>query len=195
MIAENPNNKARIAPARMAHFVVRTNRFEETLQWYTTLFEADTVFANPDIAFLSFDEEHHRIAIARVEGLEDIADNSSAIDHVAFSYDTLGELLHNYERLAGLGILPAFSINHGPTTSLYYADPNGCRIELQVDNYPTGAEARAFFSSETFSRNPIGIFFDPDLLLAKLKAGEPLADLLKQGAAAASGTAAGEGAV
>ena len=45
--------------------------------------------------------------------------------------------LYTYARLKGDGIEPYWCINHGPTTSLYYKDPDGNQIELQVDNFPT----------------------------------------------------------
>ncbi|WP_254302528.1 VOC family protein [Sphingobium chlorophenolicum] len=181
MISEHPNRNLRIAPARMAHFVIRTNRFEETLRWYERFFLADTVYSKNNLAFLSFDDEHHRIAIGDLNGLGDSVESASAIDHVAFSFDSLHDLMYNYERLRDDGIAPIYAINHGPTTSIYYADPNGCKIELQVDNYPTSAEARDFFFSQAFHDNPIGVFFDPEALLAKFKAGEPVEELLKQG--------------
>src|SRR3546814_5760383 len=70
-----------------------------------------------------------------------------------------------YERLRDKGIRPVFPINHGPTTSMYYADPDGNQIELQVDNYDKIEDATAFFYSEAFAENPVGVEFDPDELL------------------------------
>jgi hypothetical protein len=40
-------------------------------------------------------------------------------------------------------IRPFYSINHGPTTSLYYTDPDGNRVELLVDNFATAGEGQA----------------------------------------------------
>lgn len=44
-------------------------------------------------------------------------------------------------------------VNHGPTTSIYYRDPDGNDIETQVDNFDTTAEADEFFASEAFAIN------------------------------------------
>jgi catechol-2,3-dioxygenase len=176
-------SRPRIAPARMAHFVIRTNRYAECVSWYQKLFEADTVFANDKATFMAFDAEHHRLAIINQPELTDGSRSQSAIDHVAFSFDRLDDLMANYERLRDIGILPVHSLNHGPTTSVYYADPSGNRVELQVDNFPTSAEAGEFFKSKEFAANIVGVAFDAEVLLAKLKSGTPVVDLLKQGSA------------
>jgi len=61
---------------------------------------------------------------------------------------------------------------------LYYADPDGNQIELQVDNFATPQESTAFIESESFARNPVGVPFDPDAFVERLRAGEPVADLV-----------------
>jgi hypothetical protein len=66
---------------------------------------------------------------------------------------------------------------------MYYYDPDGNELEFQVDNYSTIEEATAFFYSKAFEANPIGIDFDPDALLAKMRSGVPESELLKQGSA------------
>ena len=66
---------------------------------------------------------------------------------------------------------------------MYYNDPDGNGLEFQVDNYDTMEGAVGFFSSPAFARNPIGVDYDPDLLLKKMREGVTLSDLLKQGAA------------
>jgi len=62
--------------------------------------------------------------------------------------------------------------NHGPTTSLYYRDPDGNQIETQVDNFDTLAEIDEFIKSPTFEENPIGVDFDPDELCKRIDSGE-----------------------
>lgn len=168
-----------ISPARLAHFVLRTSQFEALVDWYQTVLGAQPAFKNEILAFLSYDDEHHRVAILNIPDLQPQPDGIAGVHHNAFTYAALSDLLNTFERLDGLGIKPIFSINHGPTTSLYYADPDGNQIELQVDNYDNIADATAFFYSEAFAENPIGVEFDPHELLARLRAGEP-ADELKR---------------
>ncbi len=133
-------DRGRIAPIKLAHIVRRTSRFDDMMHWYQTVLAAEVVHSDGMLAFLTYDDEHHRIAIARIPGLEDQPQMAAGTDHVAFTHADLGDLLCTYARLKGEGIEPYWCINHGPTTSMYYKDPDGNRIELQVDNFPTAAE-------------------------------------------------------
>ena len=94
---------------------------------------------------------------------------------------TLGELLDTYVRLNERAIRPFFCVNHGPTTSMYFRDPDGNRVELQIDNFATAEEGVAWMFSPAFDKNPIGVEYDPDQLVARFKAGVPVAELVKRG--------------
>ena len=100
----------------------------------------------------------------------------AGLEHYAFTYATMGELLANYARLKKAGIEPAWCINHGFTTSIYYRDPDGNMIETQFDNMRAG-EADAFMRGEYFARNPIGVDFDPDVLLQRYRNGDAMSEL------------------
>ena len=84
------------------------------------------------------------------------------VDHVAFSYDHLQNLVDTYRRLANAGIDPVWCINHGPTTSLYYEDPRR-QPHLQVDNFATNEDLLDWLGSGEFDDNPIGVEFNPNL--------------------------------
>jgi catechol 2,3-dioxygenase-like lactoylglutathione lyase family enzyme len=118
-----------VKPRQLAHVVRRTSRFEELVQWYCTVLGAEVVHEDGMLAFLTYDDEHHRIAIARIPGLEDQPAMAAGTDHIAFTFADLGDLLHTYVRLEAAGIAPFWCINHGPTTSMYYKDPDGNRVE------------------------------------------------------------------
>ena len=86
-----------------------------------------------------------------------------------------------YASLRDRGIRPFFCVNHGPTTSMYYRDPDGNRVELQIDNFATTEEGQAWMHSPAFDRNPIGVEYDPDELVKKFESGVPLAELVARG--------------
>jgi catechol 2,3-dioxygenase-like lactoylglutathione lyase family enzyme len=165
----------------MAHFVIRTRNVEALVRWYTTVFQAKSVFNNGQLAFLYFDDEHHRIAIGEVPGLEDPNPKVSGFDHIAFAYASMEDLLTTYIRLRDEGIRPYFNIDHGPTTSIYYKDPDGNQIELQLNNFSTLQAAHEYFRSAAFASNPIGIEINPDELVERWKRGEPADALLRAG--------------
>ena len=83
-----------------------------------------------------------------------------------------------------------WSINHGPTTSLYYEDPDGIRLEFQTDNFPTAQETADYFDRNAFADNPIGVNIDPDYLLERLHSGTEPQELLRHGAGTRPGTTA-----
>ena len=74
--------------------------------------------------------------------------------------------------MADGGIYPTFSLEHGLTMSLYYRDPEGNFVELQIDNFGDWKLSTEFMStSDDFRRNPIGTFFDPERVYQAYKAG------------------------
>ncbi len=175
--AKLAKDRGRVAPIKLAHIVRRTSRFDEMLTWYRTVLGAEVVHSDGILAFLSYDDEHHRIAIAGIPGLQDQPPLAAGTDHVAFTHADHGDLLYTYARLKSEGIEPYWCINHGPTTSMYYKDPDGNRIELQVDNFPTAEETNRWIRSGEFAANPIGVVFDPEDLLARYRSGEPIEQL------------------
>ncbi len=50
-----------------AHVLYRTRRFAEMLKWYETVFGTRIVYSNPALAFVTFDEDHHRFAFADLD--------------------------------------------------------------------------------------------------------------------------------
>lgn len=162
-------------PAKFAHVVYRTRRFDEMLRWYETVFGARVQFENPGLAFLTYDDEHHRFAFANMsvlhpEGTETDRSGDIGVDHVAYTYSSVTDLLKNYAFLKAHGILPYWCVHHGITVSMYYADPDGNQMEFQVDCIPAGADPGKVMA-ETFPKNPIGVEYDPEEWLARLSDG------------------------
>jgi catechol-2,3-dioxygenase len=169
-------------PTKFAHVVYQTRRFEAMLAWYQNVFEATVVYQNPALAFLTYDDEHHRFAFINMsafkpDGTEVGERGDVGVNHTAYTYGTLGDLLENYARLKQAGITPYWPIHHGITLSLYYQDPDGNRMEFQVDAC-TVEEANAFMRSDAFAANPIGVEIDPEALLAQYQSGVPAKQLL-----------------
>lgn len=173
--------RGKIAPAKLAHVVLRTppDRVKMLLDWYKSVLEGEAMFETEGFGFVTYDTEHHRIGVLGFPGLSEHVDGHAGMHHVAFTYANLGDLMHTYYRLKDENILPEFTINHGPTTSMYYFDPDKNQVELQVDNIPEENFADYFANGE-FTSNPIGIKFDPDELFARYKAGEAEKDLLQR---------------
>ena len=173
----------RIKPKRFVHVVYRTRRFEQMLLWYRTVFDAEVQYQNPALAFLTYDGEHHRFAFANLavldpQGSDTDRQGQIGVDHVAYTYDTLDELLQSYEQLKTLGILPYWCVHHGITVSMYYGDPDGNQMEFQVDCFESNGAANAYMHGPHFSANPIGVEYDPEEWVARRRGGAPVAAFL-----------------
>jgi catechol-2,3-dioxygenase len=172
-----------LPPAKLAHFVLRTPNFNAMSEWYQSVLAAKPVFENGFLCFMTYDDEHHRLALVNTPEAALQDDGAAGVDHIAFTFADMGGLLGTFARLKSSGIEPHWCINHGPTTSLYYRDPDGNQIELQIDNFTTAEEAEAFIHSGAFAENPIGVEFDPQRLLERYENGDPIEELIAQGAA------------
>ncbi len=182
-MSRNIDSQTTIRPTHFAHFVLRVRNLDESIAWYETVLGMEMVHRAETIAFMTYDHEHHRMALAQTPVESDIVPGAPGLDHVAYTLKDLGELLGTYRRLKAKGILPALPINHGPTTSMYYQDPDGHGVELQVDNLDTPEELRGYMESPAFAENPLGVPFDPEKLLARYENGDPIEELVKLGSA------------
>jgi catechol-2,3-dioxygenase len=56
------------AGPKLAHIVLQTNRLGGMRDWYCTQLSALVLSENPAMCFLTFDEEHHRVAFVSPPG-------------------------------------------------------------------------------------------------------------------------------
>jgi len=103
-----------------------------------------------------------------------------AVVHFAYAVENLEDLVNAYLRLEHEGIVPHSCINHGFTTSLYYHDPDGNEVELQVDNYKTRESMDAWFRTGAFDRNFVGFPFDLKQMVSLYRKGIAEDEILQQ---------------
>lgn len=105
-----------IPPKALAHVVLRTGNFKSMVAFYKVFLGARVSLENDQLAFLTYDDEHHRIAICYIPGTSPKIRTSSGLEHIAFSFESLDDLLLAYEQRKARDIVPIWCINHGPTT-------------------------------------------------------------------------------
>ena len=168
----------------ISHYGIRTKRLKEMIHWYQTVFGAKIQHENEFLAFMTFDDEHHRLVIFEDAGTVDKPQSAAGIDHVGYGVASFRELVSTYERLKAENIRPVLPLNHRFTTSLYYKDPDGNHVELSVDNFRTKEECNSFIRSDDMSeigRPPFGYTFDPDELAQLFHRGVPEEQLAQVG--------------
>ncbi|KAF8861993.1 Glyoxalase/Bleomycin resistance protein/Dihydroxybiphenyl dioxygenase [Acephala macrosclerotiorum] len=168
----NPGTKV-ISPIQLAHVVLKTqpSNFKKMVDFYKTFLSANISHENDYISFLRYDDEHHRIAIVAMPDVGPRDPKASGLFHIAFTFNSLTDLALAYLQRKAHGIEPYWSVNHGPTTSVYYRDPDGNDLETQVDNMSMD-EANDFMMTPEFAENPIGVDFVPEDLIKRLESGE-----------------------
>ncbi len=177
--ARVPEPNAAPKPAYFAHIVLYTKRRAEMVDWYKKVLGAQVTADSKGLSFLTYDDEHHRVAVIERNDLGDKVPDTIGMAHFAYTYNSLGDLIGIYEYLKSEGITPYRQINHGPTTSVYYHDPDGNAVELQTDNFESVEALNEWFATGAFDREPIGVTIDMADIAARYHAGESEMSLKK----------------
>ena len=171
-----PTGAATGADKKLAHIVLQTGQLPVLRDWYLQVLDAHVVFENEFLSFMTFDDEHHRLAIVQLPQPVPRTSMTVGLAHSAYTFPSLEGLLTKYEDLRKADIQPRVPVQHGLTTSIYYRDPDGNMVELQIDNMAP-AEATEYMRGEEYSLDPFGPSFEPDAMLAALQAGTPESEL------------------
>jgi catechol 2,3-dioxygenase-like lactoylglutathione lyase family enzyme len=177
--AHVPAPRAVPHPREYAHVVLKTAQPDRMIDWYCKVLGMSVVMRTPIINFLTWDGSQDRLAILSVQPGVTPRGEKSNLHHVAFTYDRLADTVAVFRMLQREGIAPHWCVNHGPTTSFYYHDPDGNSIELSVDHFSDAASLNAWLETGAFNLNPIGVTLDPEWLAARVESGEPEADILR----------------
>lgn len=172
-------SKARVISPTLHHVNLKTTQLQAMVDWYGMVVGSKVIFRFPAGAWLSNDAANHRIALLAL-GYEDDRnkDRHTGLHHTAFEYGAFDELMDSFERLRELGIRPEVCLDHGMTVSMYYRDPDRNLVELQCDVFGAWDKSKGWMeTSPDFAANPIGVYFDPDKLLAAHRAGGDLQTL------------------
>lgn len=170
------------------HVNLKTTRLQEMIDWYGAVVGAEVMYRYEHAAWLSNDEANHRIALMAFPGFHDDPDaaNRTGMHHTAFEYASFEELNDTYLRLREIGIEPEICLDHGLTLSYYYVDPDGNRVELQVDCLGDWeASSEWIRTSRDFQSDPIGAIVNPALPAADLANGVPFEEIHRKARAAA----------
>jgi catechol 2,3-dioxygenase-like lactoylglutathione lyase family enzyme len=165
---------------KLQHYGLTTPNLDAAIDWYrkvlgmTINHRSALPAAAADrapfsaMAFVSNDEMDHRIVFFETPGAAPSDGRRPAgLQHVAFEYATLDELLGTYVRLKRIGIEPTFAADHGLGTSFYYDDPDRNVVELNVNNHGNTWTATEHLKSAPATR----VNVDPEKLVAARRAG------------------------
>lgn len=159
--------------------MLKTAKFDAMNAFYKTLLLAEPMFEGPIGAFLTYDDEHHRVFLLDDPGATPRDPRAAGLAHFAYLMSSFADLMSAYVRLKGEGIMPGYCVNHGFQISFYYRDPDGNEAELGCDCFDTRDELAAWFATGVFANDQFGFIVDPEALLAHHERGESAADILR----------------
>jgi len=166
------------AKPTFAHNVFQTAQPKEMRDWYCSVLDGHVVYEDDVLTFITFDEEHHRVALlAPPIPMQPKTTSTASMHHSAYTFPTLDDLLERYESLRDQGIRPAVCIAHGVTTSMYYQDPDKNFVEMQIDVFDKPDEATAYMRGPEYGADSVGPAFDPEALLAARRGGASAEEL------------------
>ena len=116
---------------KVAHVVLNVRDVEASMRFYADALGMEIVVhrAERQMAFLSFGDQHHDIALfGSPEGAER---GLLGLNHVAFQIEGgIEELTAMYQRLVEQGFQVEDLVDRGITKSLHLQDPDGNRLEV-----------------------------------------------------------------
>ena len=123
------------APIRLGHFVFNTPDVESLIEFFTSKlgFEVTDYYEKNLLVFLSCNEAHHCIALAKSETV--------SIHHISYDLESIDALMRNIGRTTKLEQGPVWGPGrHGPGGNAfsYFVDPSNFAIE-----YTTGLKYSA----------------------------------------------------
>ncbi|WP_428343079.1 VOC family protein [Mycobacterium sp.] len=166
------------ASPKFAHVVFQTGQPAQMRDWYCTVLDGHVVYQDEALCFIAYDDEHHRVALITLpDGSQRKHPTTACAHHVAYTFENLDQLLERYVLLRAHGTMPAVCIAHGVTTSIYYQDPDGNFVEMQIDNFATPDEATDYMRGPEYAGDSVGPAFDPDAMLAARRGGARVEEL------------------
>ena len=116
---------------KVAHVVLGCRDPQVSIKFYTEVLGMEVVrhFEERNMAFFSFGEQHHDIAVMKVPDDEPIG--SKRGPHTALQIaGGVEELAEMYRRLKDHGVEVQRTTDHTLTKSIYFFDPDGNRLEI-----------------------------------------------------------------
>ena len=165
------------------HTTFATMHLDEMVDFYEKVAGLEPVYYSKSGAWLTNDEANHRIALLALPDLKAPVDkgHTAGLHHTAFEYADFDHWLDNYIRLREAGTVPFLNLDHGMTMSMYYQDPEGNGVEIQVDAFGDWAKGKEWmWASEEFGKDPIGAHFDPDKIVQARQAGASFEEIHAQ---------------
>ncbi len=122
-------------PIRVGHLVLNVKDLEASTKFYTDILGFEVSRSTPTGTFLSCGKIHHDLALFKApEGAMPVTEGQLGLNHFAVQVADLADLTEVYNGLKDQDVNLDRNTDHGMTSSVYFFDPDGNRIEFFCNN-------------------------------------------------------------
>ena len=122
-------------PKRVGHLVLNVKDLDASTKFYTDVLGFEISLSRPTGTFLTCGKIHHDLALFQApEGALPVTEGQLGLNHFAVQVADLDDLKEVYQELKDSGANLDRNTDHGMTSSIYFFDPDGNRIEFFCNN-------------------------------------------------------------
>lgn len=122
-------------PMRVGHLVLNVKDLAASTRFYTDILGFEVSRQTPTGTFLTCGKIHHDLALFQApEDALPVTNGQLGLNHFAVQVADLEELKEVYRNLQGWEVTLDHNTDHGMTSSVYFMDPDGNRVEFFCNN-------------------------------------------------------------
>ena len=135
-------------PKRVGHLVLNVKDLAASTKFYTEILGFEVSLSRPTGTFLSCGKIHHDLALFQApEGALPVTEGQLGLNHFAVQVADLDDLKEAYQEFQAIGVKLDHNTDHGMTSSIYFFDPDGNRIEYFCNNHADAEEGLALMGA------------------------------------------------
>ena len=135
-------------PMRVGHLVLNVKNLAESTRFYTDILGFEISRQTPTGTFLTCGKIHHDLALFQApEEALPVSSGQLGLNHFAVQVEDLDALKEVYFNLKDREVTLDHNTDHGMTSSVYFMDPDGNRVEFFCNNQSDPAEGLAIMGA------------------------------------------------
>ena len=120
-------------PKRVGHLVLNVKNLDESTKFYSEVLGFEIALQRPTGTFLTCGKIHHDLALFQApEGAMPVTEGQLGLNHFAVQVEDINDLKEVYDELKDSGASMDRNTDHGMTSSIYFFDPDGNKIEFEI---------------------------------------------------------------
>ena len=121
--------------------MLNVKNLEESTKFYSEVLGFEIALQRPTGTFLTCGKIHHDLALFQApEGAMPVTEGQLGLNHFAVQVEDINDLKEVYDELKDSGASMDRNTDHGMTSSIYFFDPDGNKIEFFCNNTDTASE-------------------------------------------------------